>query len=107
MRQGMGTGKTRTTRSRGFLLLLSLLLALALGAGTAEAAQVYCVRAGATGANTGADWNNAYTVLPATLVRGATYYVASGSYGAYTYDDAESGTTVITIKKATSVTMAG
>jgi hypothetical protein len=62
---------------------------------------VYYVRAGATGANDGSDWNNAYTSLPATLQRGASYYVADGSYGNYTCDDSLSGTTRITIKKAT------
>ena len=44
----------------------------------------------------------AYKVLPATLVRGATYYIADGSYPSYTVDDAVSGTSVITIKKATT-----
>jgi len=66
----------------------------------AEAANRY-VRAGATGANTGADWTNAYSALPATLVRGDVYYIADGSYSGYIFDDAASGTTVITIKKAT------
>lgn len=65
-----------------------------------EAANRY-VRAGATGAADGTDWNNAYATLPATLTRGDTYYVADGSYGAYTFDDAVSGTTVITIQRAT------
>lgn len=66
----------------------------------AEAANRY-VRAGATGNNTGSDWTNAYTTLPATLIRGDTYYIGDGSYGGYTFDDANSGTTVITIRKAT------
>src|SRR5262245_7797716 len=65
-----------------------------------EAATRY-VRAGAAGANTGADWTNAYSVLPATLVRGDVYYLADGSYPGYIFDDASSGTTLITIKKAT------
>jgi hypothetical protein len=59
----------------------------------------FYVRAGAGGS--GSDWNNAFSTLPATLVRGATYYVADGNYGAYDFDDANSGTTVITIRKAT------
>jgi hypothetical protein len=63
-------------------------------------AQVYHVRAGATGANNGSDWNNAYTSLPATLQRGATYYVAAGNYGSYTFNTPASGTTRITIKRA-------
>ena len=49
------------------------------------------VRQGATG--NGSDWTNAYGDLPASLVRGDTYYIADGSYGAYTFDDATQGTT--------------
>jgi len=64
-------------------------------------AQTYCVRADATGTGSGADWNNAFRTLPATLVRGATYYIADGSYPGYTCDDRESGLVPITIKKAT------
>ena len=63
-----------------------------------EAANQY-IRAGATG--NGSDWTNAYASLPATLVRGNTYYIAGGSYPSYMVDDAVSGTSVITIKKAT------
>lgn len=59
------------------------------------------VRAGAGGTASGADWTNAYTTLPATLTRGATYYVATGSYDRYTADDADSGTDVITIQAPT------
>ena len=40
----------------------------------------YCVRQGATGLANGSDWTNAFTSLPATLQRGATYYLAGGSY---------------------------
>ncbi|HYG36432.1 MAG TPA: LamG-like jellyroll fold domain-containing protein, partial [Clostridia bacterium] len=69
------------------------------GAYSASSQTTYCVRAGASG--NGSDWNNALPSLPASLVRGATYYIADGTYPAYTFDDAESGTTLITIKKAT------
>jgi hypothetical protein len=68
----------------------------------AQGQATYCVRAGATGANNGSDWNNAYSSLPATLQRGATYFIADGTYGGYTFDDVESGAAVITIKKATA-----
>lgn len=40
--------------------------------------------------------------LPATLVRGDTYYLADGTYAAYNLTTANSGTTRITIKKAQS-----
>jgi hypothetical protein len=59
----------------------------------------HVVTAAGSGAHTGADWNNAFTKLPATLVRGDTYYLADGSYGSYTFNTA--GTTAITIFKAT------
>jgi hypothetical protein len=62
----------------------------------------YCVRQGATGAQTGADWVNAYTNLPATLVRGSTYYVADGTnYKLNIHSRADSNTNMITIRKAT------
>jgi hypothetical protein len=60
------------------------------------------VRAGAQGSGTGTDWRNAYRALPAALTRGYTYYVADGNYADYNFDDAESGSAVITLKKATA-----
>lgn len=62
----------------------------------------YCVRAGATGNGNGSDWSNAYPSLPATLQRGAIYFIATGTYGSYRFDDAASGTNLITIKRATA-----
>jgi len=59
------------------------------------------VRPGATGTGSGADWTNAYPSLPASLIRGDKYFLADGSYGSYTFDDANSGTAVITLTKAT------
>ena len=79
-----------------FAILMILLVPVVAGAATD-----HCVRSGATGSATGADWTNAYTTLPTSLTRGDTYFVASGSYTNYTFDDNESGTTVITIKHAT------
>ncbi len=84
-------------KSLRVLVLCSLFL---FAADTAIAADRY-VRAGATGANNGTDWNNAHTNLPASLVRGDTYYIADGNYGSYTFDDANSGTALTTIRKAT------
>jgi hypothetical protein len=62
---------------------------------------VFYVRPGATGSGAGTDWTNAYPSLPGSLVRGATYYLADGSYGAVSFDDAHSGSALITLKKAT------
>lgn len=89
-------------QSKVFVFIALIMAILFLGTLSAEAASIYCVRAGATGANNGSDWNNAYTALPATLVRGASYYIANGSYSGYTFNTATSGSTYITIKKATS-----
>ncbi len=60
------------------------------------------VRAGATGSGNGADWTNAYTALPASLSRGCTYYVAAGTYAAHNFNDAVSGSTLITVQAPTA-----
>jgi len=52
-----------------------------------------------SGSKTGADWNNAYAGLPATLVRGDIYYLADGTYGQYSFSSA-SGTGWIEVRKA-------
>ena len=65
-------------------------------------ADTHCVRQGAAGNGSGADWVDAHPSLPSTLVRGDTYYLADGSYGAHTFNDATSGSTPITIVKATA-----
>ncbi len=85
---------------RKLYLIFFLILITGLTPSISQAATKY-VRSGATGNNSGTDWTNAYATLPSSLTRGDTYYVADGSYGSYTFDDANSGTTVITIKKAT------
>jgi len=81
-------------------ILCCIFAVLLFGADPAAAANRY-VRAGASGANNGSDWTNAYASLPATLNRGDTYYVADGSYSSPKFDEAVSGTLTITIKKAT------
>jgi hypothetical protein len=83
------------------LVLASFLSAMLLGLPCADAQTAYHVRPGATGANNGSDWTNAYTSLPTTLARGAVYYLADGSYGSYTFNTPNSASTLITIKKAT------
>jgi hypothetical protein len=62
------------------------------------------IRAGATGANDGSSWANAWTTFPSgsNFVRGDEYYVADGNYGGSFYlSKATSGTTPIKICKAT------
>lgn len=81
--------------------LFILIALIALMSGASQAA-VRFVRAGATGSNNGTDWNNAYTSIPGTLIRGDTYYVATGTYSTGTsLSTPESGTTLIAIKGAT------
>ncbi len=63
--------------------------------------KVYYVLQRANGAKDGSDWNNAWTELPKVLERGATYYIASGEYPPYSFDDPEQGDEYIVIKKAT------
>ena len=91
------------SKGRGYRFVLNLHLVVCfsgLVALPAQAANHY-VRAGASGSANGADWTNAYTTLPSTLTRGDTYYVADGTYPGRTFNTATSGTSLITIKKAT------
>lgn len=85
---------------KSWLLVLSL-----VAFPSASLATNHYVWCGATGRKTGADFTDAYTDLPVSLTRGDTYYVAgssSCSYGAHTFNDALSETTVISILHATS-----
>ena len=97
--------------SRLILYLVSisasaLILVLTLAESSWSASNHY-VRAGATGDGSGSDWINACpdftgSCAVSSLVRGDTYYVAAGTYGSRTFNTAESGTLVITIKGATA-----
>ena len=68
----------------------------------------YYIRMGATGNGSGSDWTNAcpdFTGVcnPSSMVRGAIYYVATGTYaGYYDFNEPDNSSTVITIKGATS-----
>jgi hypothetical protein len=86
----------RINRIKRIILPVFFVLAFFALAESASAADFY-VRAGASG--NGSDWSNAYGSLPTTLQRGATYYIADGSYGSYSVNNV-SGTELITIKKA-------
>ena len=70
------------------------------------AADHYVRPAGSYGSGNGSDWTNACSGFsgacsPGSMVRGDTYYVASGSYPSLLLNRAASGSLVITIKKAT------
>lgn len=78
---------------------------LLMGSLQAFAANHY-VRSAASGTATGADWTNACTDFTgscavASLVRGDTYYVGTGTYAGRTFNTADSSTSIITIKGAT------
>ena len=49
----------------------------------------------------------AYNAIPANLVRGDIYYLADGSYPAYTFSTAASGTATVEIRKAQSYDFGG
>ena len=93
------TGSSSNSVKLKFALPAILALTF-LSAVDANAANRF-VRSGASGAQDGSDWNNAYSSLPATLNRGDVYYIAAGSYPGRTFGTTTSGTTPITIKKAT------
>ena len=80
-------------------LIIRLLLVLLLITPPAFAANHYVLDGGS---GDGSAWDNAWDDLPATLTRGDTYYIGDGTYVGYEFDDAESGTDIITIKKAIS-----
>jgi len=87
-------GPNLSRRVCGVNALLCFCL-IALSAGAAN----HYVEAGGTG--DGSAWNNAYSDLPGGLVRGDTYYIGNGTYGWWLLNDAESGSSAISIKKAT------
>ena len=78
-------------------IFLSLLL-LNVFTMTGFAANLY-IRQGGMG--DGSDWDNAFNVIPDALVRGNIYYIADGNYDGHCFHDNESGSTYITIRKAT------
>lgn len=90
----------KKVKFRIILFTAILFFALFGWAKSSMAANHYVIQSD-TGSKNGSDWNNAYASLPATLARGDTYYVAGGSYGSYVFAN-NSGTSVITVKKATA-----
>ncbi len=87
----------RDEHYKGFIMkILSLIVLIGLQA----SAGIVCVGPSATGNGAGTDWNNlkAWTSSPA---RGDTWYFIDGTYAGKTFSTANSGTTLITVKKAT------
>ena len=76
-----------------------------IGTGYAYAATpsvVHYIRSRSSGQNTGGDWNNAWTQLPDTLLRGHTYYIAEGSYPPYYCNTEQDRVIPVYIRKAIS-----
>jgi hypothetical protein len=92
---------SRYTNRISPMVLFAIFAALPLSNLGAYSQTTFYVRAGASGNNSGSDWNNAFTSLPSILSRGATYYIASGTYPGYIFDDPVDGTKYITVQKAT------
>lgn len=91
------------------MMRVLVVFGLVLWAALAEAATCY-VRDGGTATGTqgistnGGSWSQAYdqlTTAETNCARGDTIYVADGTYTGVTFNTAASGTTLITIKKAT------
>lgn len=80
-------------------IVTALVTLVFLATALAADAATYCVGPSATGSGSGADWNNlkAWSGTPA---RGDTWYLETGSYAGKTFNTANSGTTLISIKKA-------
>lgn len=76
------------------LLLFILVSTSAFGANV-------CVGPASSGSASGADWSNKKQWSSLTPVRGDVYYLEDGAYAAKTLSTAASGTTLITIRKAT------
>jgi hypothetical protein len=90
------------SQARWFLNPVLVVLALFLASGSSAFAACHTVTSSGSGSNTGADWNNAYAGIPSSLVRGDIYYLADGTYPAFTFNTAASGTTTVEIRKAQS-----
>ena len=91
---------SKILRGAGLLVAICIVPALCFGAN-------HYIRQGASGSGSGSDWTNACpsfsgSCAVGSLVRGDTYYVAGGSYSAPTWNRGASGTSVITIKRATA-----
>ena len=89
------------------IILITLTL-LIFSISQSESANLY-VRPTAAGTGSGTDWANAAGFTTMTFVRGNTYYFAGdiytygGTYAGRMFNEAVSGTSVITIKKAGAV----
>jgi hypothetical protein len=82
--------------------VLFVLLVCFSGCDPGASRNFFCVRAGAIGTGDGSDWDNAFPTLPARLKRGATYFIAAGTYPSYRFAERPKGTKRIVVRKATA-----
>jgi len=88
---------------KGWAFMFGVFVSLFISVGTvhAETISLFYIRPDAIGLGNGSDWANAFTSIPSTLTRGATYYVAAGVYSSMSIASPVSGTTWVNIKKST------
>lgn len=77
-----------------------ILACLLIGAASQSQAATYYVKPVASGAANGTSWTDAFGAA-FTPARNNVYYIADGNYGARTWATVNSGTSTITIRKAT------
>ncbi len=83
-------------KSRAILFAI-VIFGFAIGA---HAESTYYIRVGARGSNSGLNWTDAYSTVPATLESGGTYYIADGNYAKVSLNSAQAAGKVTTIAKA-------
>jgi len=94
--------QTDASYRSSFIIVLLLLATAAIAS-----ASCHTITPSGAGTKSGADWNNscagfAGSCSVSSLVRGDTYFVASGSYPSVTFNTPTSGTSVITITAPTA-----
>ena len=85
--------------------ILFCIAILVLSAANSFAATHYIRPSGSGCAGAGTSFTNCYNGIPGTLTRGDTYVIAGGDYGSYAFND--SGTSLITIRKANATQDSG
>jgi hypothetical protein len=105
---GVGGGGSVVLAGAGFTLSPLASAALTVMSGGADDPNYRYVNPAASAGGNGRTWKttstdgtHALAALPATPTRGLTYWLADGSYGSRTFSTADSGTTLIQIRKAT------
>ncbi len=107
----VASGTTTITASSGSVSGSAVLSVSSVNAATGCDGTRNCyIYAAATGAGDGSSWANAFTgfgtgagqVNPAKMLRGVTYWIANGNYGAQNFTTPDSGTLNVTIEGATA-----